>query len=159
MNKTIKILRIALDANPESWETRRHLVELLMEEGQYREARELLVAATGVPSSEDDELFLAKHLVEHHPAQAAPYVDRVLRRNKGSAEGHWLKAQVTCSEPICCRAPRRESSARVHASAPGAPASGLRTPDQAPTAALPSGQPLWQPHWPHCAARRGFPSL
>lgn len=94
MNKTIKILRVALDASPESWETRRHLAELLMEEGQYREARELLLGAPTVPSDEVEELFVAKHLVEHHPAKAAPFVDRVLKRNKGSAEAHWIKAQI-----------------------------------------------------------------
>ncbi len=94
MNKTIKILRIALDANPESWETRRHLAELLMTEGDVGQAREILAAATEVPATDDDELFLAENLLEYEPAKAASFVDRTLRRNKGSAQAHWLKAQV-----------------------------------------------------------------
>lgn len=94
MNKTINILQMALEANPEHWETRRHLAELLIDEGDHRRAQEVLANAVNVPENEEDELFLAEQLLETQPSQAAAYVDRTLRRNRGSAHAHWLKAQV-----------------------------------------------------------------
>lgn len=113
MNKTIKILRIALEGNPESWETRRHLAELLLEEGQSREARDCLLAAPAVPANEDDELFIAKHLLEAQPAKAGPYIDRALRRNKGSAEAHWLNAQLFLALGLADDARRHYTTATV----------------------------------------------
>jgi hypothetical protein len=94
MNKTIKILRIALETAPENWETRRHLAELLLDEGAPQDAQEILAATPSVPENEEDELFIAEHLVTAQPTMAAPFVDRALRRNKGCAQAHWLKAHV-----------------------------------------------------------------
>lgn len=94
MNKTLKILRTALDASPDNWETRRHLVELLEEEGDTDGAMDLLLAAPAVPLEADDELFAAERLLPAHPSKAAPLVDRALRRDKSDARAHWLKAQV-----------------------------------------------------------------
>ncbi len=94
MDKTIKILKIALEANPENWETRRHLAEMLAENGAGDEALILLKDAPEIPSTDDDELFVAEQFLASEPSKAAPHIDRVLKRNKGSAHAHWLKAQV-----------------------------------------------------------------
>ena len=94
MNKTIEILKHALERSPEDWETRRHLAELLLEQGAHGDAQDILAAAPEVPEIEADELFLAEQLSGVQPAKAASFIDRALRRNEGSAPAHWLKAQV-----------------------------------------------------------------
>lgn len=94
MNKTIKILKAALERDPESWETRRHLVELLLDEGDQGEAHQLLAEAPSVPEVEDDELFLAEQLLEAAPGEVLPFIDRALGRNERSAAAYALKGKA-----------------------------------------------------------------
>ena len=94
MDKTIKILKNALKASPDDWETRRHLAELLQEQGYDEEARALISEASEIPSTEEDQLFIAELFLSVNPTSAASQIDWVLKQNKGNAKAHWLKAQV-----------------------------------------------------------------
>ena len=97
MNKTIQILTAALAKDPESWETRRHLAELLMAEDATGEARAVLAEAPFVPESEEDELFLAEQLIDSDPEGVLPFIDRALERNPRSASAYALKGRVLAS--------------------------------------------------------------
>ncbi|MEM7385941.1 MAG: tetratricopeptide repeat protein, partial [Verrucomicrobiota bacterium] len=92
MDKTLKVLENALQSDPENWETRRHLVELLYEQGEGEQAGELLTEAPEIPATEEDQLFAAQVFLEHDAANAMLCIDAVLKQNSGSAAAHLLKA-------------------------------------------------------------------
>jgi hypothetical protein len=94
MNKTIQILTSALKNDPENWETRRHLAELLMAEDATAEARVVVAEAPFVPENEEDELFLAEQLIDVDPGGVLPFIDRVLARNPRSASAYALKGRI-----------------------------------------------------------------
>ena len=94
MNKTIQILTAALEKDPESWETRRHLAELLLAEDATTEARAILAEAPFVPENEEDELFLAEQLIESAPDGVLPFIDRALERDPRSASAYAIKGRV-----------------------------------------------------------------
>ncbi|HUF62390.1 MAG TPA: hypothetical protein VMN36_09980 [Verrucomicrobiales bacterium] len=79
MDQTIRVLRNALAAAPNEWETRRHLAELLAAAGQQEDAARLIRDAPHIPGETAETIFAAEHLVSIDPHRAGALVDEVLR--------------------------------------------------------------------------------
>ena len=93
---TIKLLRRSLEANPNDWETRVHLMELLAARGEHSEALTLLNDASDSPAPADEQIAIsvANSIAPADANRALEILDTVLQNNKASAEAYWSKAKI-----------------------------------------------------------------
>jgi SpoVK/Ycf46/Vps4 family AAA+-type ATPase len=92
--KARKLLKKALLATPEDWETRGYLVEHYIARQDWAAARECLAAAPCPPASEADFLLQARVEAESNPTAAIPLFTEILRKNKACAPAYWQLAWI-----------------------------------------------------------------
>ena len=92
--QTRKLLEKALQVSPEDWETRAHLVESYLENGQGQRAAEILRGAPQLPATEAAQLLKARAETEVAPSEAIVTLEGILTRNKACAEAYLLFAKV-----------------------------------------------------------------
>ena len=92
--QTLKLLEKALQASPEDWETRAHLMEQYLAGNGAGRAAELLRAAPMIPDTEADRLLKARVEMATAPSEALLTLQQVLGRNKACAMAYLLMARL-----------------------------------------------------------------
>lgn len=92
--QTLKLLEKALNATPDDWETRAHLIDQYLAIGAAERAAQLLKNAPSIPDTEPDALRKARVELETAPSDALVTLQKVLARNKACAEAYLLMAKV-----------------------------------------------------------------
>src|SRR5215470_6787260 len=91
---TLKLLEKALQATPADWETRTHLIEQYLANGNAQRAAELFKYAPAIPETEEAGLLKARVELETAPNNALATLQYVLARNKGCARAYHLLAKL-----------------------------------------------------------------
>jgi transitional endoplasmic reticulum ATPase len=92
--KAVKLLRKALAASPEDWETRSYLVTHYAAAKAWELARACLAEAPGPPTSEDDLLLSAQVEAEFDQGAAIRSLSSILEQNKACAGAYLQLAQI-----------------------------------------------------------------
>lgn len=93
-DQTLKLLEKALQVSPEDWETRAHLVEMLLDQNRPARAAEVWRAAPAVPETETAQLLGARVEAETDPSRAIVLLEAILARNKACAPAFLLLARI-----------------------------------------------------------------
>src|SRR6185437_8449374 len=92
--QTLKLLERALANSPGDWETRAHLIDEYLSNGNPAKAAELLKAAPEIPATEQVFLRKARVELETAPSDAQQTLEGMLSRNKACAEAYLLLAKL-----------------------------------------------------------------
>lgn len=111
--QTFKLLEKALQTSPEDWETRAHLIDTYLANGNAQRAAELLAAAPTIPDTEEDLLRKARVELEQDIAAAQRTLESILARNKGCAHAYLLLAKVLLKRGLRDEARRKYGAATV----------------------------------------------
>ena len=92
--KTIQLLQKSLSLDPNDWDTRLHIAELLIADGQIEDASELLNTADTAPDNEAGRLSYAAILCHTNTDQALTLLDEIILNNKACAQAYRIKADL-----------------------------------------------------------------
>lgn len=92
--KTIKLLRSALLAQPDSWELRIHLAELLATEGEAKEVATLLTEYSPMPDEQCSQLAIAELLAKGDSNLALQLLGEILTADKACAKAYRIRADI-----------------------------------------------------------------
>ncbi|HTV42016.1 MAG TPA: AAA family ATPase [Candidatus Sulfotelmatobacter sp.] len=111
--QTLKLLEKALNATPEDWETRAHLIDQYLAIGSPERAAQLLKSAPVIPDTEPDALRKARVELETAPSDAIITLQNVLARNKACAEAYLLMAKVYQKNGLRDKARKKYGAATI----------------------------------------------
>lgn len=112
-DQTLKLLERALQASPDDWETRAHLIDQYLAGGNPRRAAELLQAAPNIPGDEENALRKARVELETSPNEAQATLENILKQNKGCAQAYLLLAKLFLRRGLREEARRKYGAATV----------------------------------------------
>lgn len=92
--KTIMLLRSALLAQPDSWELRIHLAELLATEGEASEVVALLTEYSPMPDEQCSQLAIAELLAKGDSNLALQLLGEVVTADKACAKAYRIRADI-----------------------------------------------------------------
>ena len=111
--QTRKLLEKALQVSPEDWETRAHVIDSYLENGQGQRAVETLRAAPEIPATEAALLLKARVETEVSPSDAIVTLEGILARNKACAAAYLLFAKVYRKRGLRDEARRKYGAATI----------------------------------------------
>ena len=93
-DKTIQILRNTLEKNPDLWDTRQHLAELLWAAGDVQGTADILSATPEWPEDEANLEFAASVFAHTDPVYSIELYKSVTARNQGNPRAHAALARL-----------------------------------------------------------------
>ena len=112
-DQTFRLLEKALQVSPGDWETRAHLVDGLLSRGQGTRAAEILQAAPQIPDDEPAQLLKARVEMETSPSDAIVTLEKIIARNRASAQAYLLFARVYWKRGLREEARRKYGAATI----------------------------------------------
>lgn len=95
MNETtINLLLSTLEAQPDNWEIRIHVAELMMADHRSEDAAELLTGASPYPDEEAQRLKIATVLSNASQDDALQLLGDIISTNKACAQAYRIKADI-----------------------------------------------------------------
>ena len=91
---TINLLLKTLDTQPENWEIRLHIAELMLADARNADAAELIGKSNNLPDDEELLLKIAKILSTNDKDKSLRILDGIIANNKACAPAYRIKADI-----------------------------------------------------------------